>query len=1198
MEMNMHVPQSLKAAAELEHLAAVPHHIISPSTNSPIIASNQDNVIGVFKITDDETKFTQIEALQLLSGTESFDGVLPEPAIRDEKRVLWTGKQIYSLILPKITLFLGDIVIRDGELIKGQINKGSSKKIIHTIHNEYGNIIAERYMNDLQCLSTRLLVKTGFSVGVSDLVLHEDIGKMKGEVIDEYKRKENDLYKKIHLNILENITGNLNDTFVNRVNEISGSVDNTVLKNTLDRIDLNNRINYMVTSGAKGSKTNIKQMMCLLGQQTLEGGRVPLGFTGRTLPHYPKYENNMESRGFVTSSYLSGLNPLEFFFHAMSGRIGLIDTAVKTAESGYLQRKLIKAMEDLSAGHDGTVRDVNGNIVQFVYGADGFDPTKLERVKSNWELISSEDLKEKYLILPDDKMTFMTKATITSMTKKHKDYKAKLTAMNKKIQNALDLFHTHMTKFHGRTDKIDLYYPVNFKNLVDKVSRIFALDNFAKTKSKLNPVEIFEELENLLDYMKFTDERNYIAEMLVYDHLAPKRIMNEYHFHREAFDYLLNECRMMFDKARVNAGEMVGVVAGQSIGEISTQLTLNSVTYDTEIELIDNIRLQYNRRTVKIGEWIDKLLSENTNYIEHIPKNRTQYLELSQEQRCSIDSCNMEGLLKVCQITAVTKHLPVGNLVKITLNNDESITVTATQQKSFLVYNKDKQILEVAEGINLKIGDLIPYDDKHYCSKYKSHCEYLPITNIEYITPEENEYVYDLTIPETVNFTVKTGIIMRDTFHLAGVASKGNITLGVPRLKELLTLQKKLKNPQNVIYLENVYATNVDKATVVMNNIAETKINDIIVNDPVFYLNPDKGGNNVLEEDKTFMKFYEVFNDVMETDKSVINNNPWVIRLEFDRKIMLNKNISMSDINLVLMNKFPDATTMYSDDNSGKLVFRLNLSFDSNLSIEDDYNNLRDMSESIKETIIKGVSGISAAFINDDENNKYGNMVVKGRDIGGNTSIGEVYEAQQEVFITTEGTNLVDILMMDNVDTSRCYSIDPLEMYAIFGIEAGNHIIQQQFKSIMTDDKTNIHHIGLLVDKMCHKGYFMSIDRFGINKEDIGPLAKASFEETALILKNAAVFGEVDNLKGVSSTIIVGQIAKCGSGIVRLFLDEEFMIKRLNEIGFNASDELAEEEYLDEVVEVCVDDGEQIRMAHVRSDGVSLETMPQVEIDF
>ena len=1199
--MNMHVPQSLKAVAELEHLAAVPHHIISPSMNSPIIASSQDNLLGVFKITDDNTKLTQIEALQMLSGVESFDGNLPEPSVIEGKKALWTGKQIYSIILPNITLFLEKITIDNGKLIKGQIDKKSSKKIIHTIHSEYGSVLAERYMNDLQCLSTRFLVKTGFSVGVSDLVLHEDIGKMKKGVIDEYKTRENDLYKKIHLNILENVTGNLNDTFESKIGEISKYVDDTILKDTLDRIDLTNRINYMVKSGAKGKETNIKQMMCCLGQQTLEGGRVPLGFTNRTLPHYPKYENNMESRGFITSSYLTGLNPLEFFFHAMSGRIGLIDTAVKTAESGYLQRKLVKAMEDLSAGHDGSVRDVNGNIIEFVYGADGFDSAKLEKVSTNLALISKKDLESKYLI-DSDKLSYMTKAAITAMTKKHKDYKSKITTINKKIQNAIDLVHTHLIKFHGSINNIDLYYAINFKNLVSKVRRIFNLDSFSKTKSKLNPIDIHIQLEELLEYLKFTNERNHIAEMLVYDHLSPKRLMKEFHFHQEALDYLINEAKTLFDKARVNAGEMVGVVAGQSIGEISTQLTLNSVTYDTEIELIDDIRLQCNRRTVKIGEWIDKLLSENTNYIKHIPENRTQYLELSQEQRCSIDSCNMEGLLKVCQITAITKHLPVGKLVKITLNNDEAITVTATQQKSFLVYNKDKQILEVAEGINLKIGDLIPYDNKHYCTKYKTYCEYLPITNIEYITPKENEYVYDLTIPETVNFTVKTGVILRDTFHLAGVASGAKVTQGVPRLKELLSLQKKLKNPQNIVYLDGEYKYNQDKANIVLNNIAQTKIGDIIVNDPVFYLNPNNSGDNVLEEDKEFMKFYDVFNEVMNTDKSAIDNNPWVIRLEFDRKQMLYKNISMSDINLVLMNKFPEAVTMYSDDNSSKLVFRLNLSFDSNLSLEDDYNVLRDIANDIKETIIKGVSNINSAFLNDDDNNKFGNIVVEGREdaiVPGLTSIGEVFVPKKEVYITTEGTNLIDILMMDNIDKTRSFSIDPLEMNAIFGIEAGNHIIQQQFKSIMTDDRTNIHHIGLLVDKMCHHGKFMSIDRFGINKEDIGPLAKASFEETALILKNAAVFGEVDNLKGVSSTIIVGQIANCGSGTVKLHLDEEFLSERLAELGINEDSELIEEEeYEGEVADICVDDGEQIRMATVPSDGLSLADIPTVDIDF
>jgi len=310
----------------------------------------------------------------------------------------------------------------------------------------------------------------------------------------------------------------------------------------------------------------------------------------------------------------------------------------------------------------------------------------------------------------------------------------------------------------------------------------------------------------------------------------------------------------------------------------------------------------------------------------------------------------------------------------------------------------------------------------------------------------------------------------------------------------------------------------------------------------------------------------------------------------------------MSDINLVLVNKYQDATNIYySDDNSAKLLFRLDLNFESNMSIDDDYNILREKAEDIKDTIIKGIENIDNGILIDDDNNKYNNVVIAGREgVQGMTSVGEVYEAKKEYYINTEGSNLLEILMMDNIDTTRTASIDPNEMYNIFGIEAGNFIIQQQFKGILTDNPTNIHHVNILVDKMCHNGYYMSVDRFGIKKENIGPLAKASFEETALILKNAAVFGEVDTLKGVSSSIIVGQIAKCGTGIVKLYLDEQFIqdtIKELGIIDLDTGVEEVSEEVMAEVG-VCVDEGEQIRMNHVKNDGLSIDTLPGVDIDF
>ena len=149
-------------------------------------------------------------------------------------------------------------------------------------------------------------------------------------------------------------------------------------KVALSNLDPKNRVTYMINSGSKGKLTNIAQMIACLGQQNVDGKRIPYGFTDRTLPHYYKYDDSSEARGFVENSFISGQTPQEFFFHAMGGREGLIDTAVKTSETGYIQRQLVKAMEDLIVTYDYSVRNSSGAIVQFIYGDDGMDGTHVE----------------------------------------------------------------------------------------------------------------------------------------------------------------------------------------------------------------------------------------------------------------------------------------------------------------------------------------------------------------------------------------------------------------------------------------------------------------------------------------------------------------------------------------------------------------------------------------------------------------------------------------------------------------------------------------------------------------------------------------------------------------------------------------------------------------------------------------------------
>lgn len=1213
---------------ELKYLTAVPHHFISPSTNSPIIKPSQDNLLGLFKITGENVLLSQIEALHLLSGTQSFNGILPEPKIKDGKYIRWNGKQIYSVILPKISLKarpkedkLPEVIIENGELIQGQIDKGVSGKLIHIIHSDFGNVETERYMNDLQCIISRYLIKTGFSVGVSDLVVHPDIVANNKKTIKESLKAEIDLSKKVHLDILENVTNNLSEIYEGKIAKINEKLDKTITDNTTDKLSIdNNRIAFMVTSGAKGKNLNIKQMMCLLGQQTIDGGRVPIGFTDRTLPHYPRYENGVESRGFVSSNYLEGLNPMEFFFAAMAGREGLIDTAVKTANSGYLQRCFVKAMEDLKSAHDYTIRDNNNQIIEFMYGGDGFDPVKIEKQKTNFKLIPGDKLFRDYLFVENEKMDdYLLKKTITSMNKKYeKGWFKELNEYNKKVQNCLDLIHTSLVKYASSIDDVDLYYPVNINKLLKRTINIYQLDKIS-VKSSLDPVNVYHQIENLIENCKVNKRRNPVLEILVYDYLSPKKILRDYKMNQEALDYIFAQIKLGFQKALVSSGEMVGPIAAQSLGQESTQLTLNSVDWDTDIMYSKNNKVKVG----KIGKLIDDLLNKQSNIknIKHIPENRTQYLDISKLniKIPSVYSDNfddeLEGKIFWKPITAITKHLPVGDLIKIKTKLGRE--VIATQQKSFLIWDENKKHILPIDGKELKVGDCIPVsinfnDEINDIKESRDNliamgftifkdCVMDEIISIDFVKPS-NEYVYDFTVPDTLNFAIFNGIQMRDTFHLAGVGSSSKITQGVPRLRELIKVTKNPKNPSNYIYLKDNIRFQKDKVEKIKNSIEQTKIGEILKSDPAFYLEPTNKLENVLEEDREFMKFYEVFS---ELDKSFqdIPKNPWVVRMEFDRKEMIYRNISMADVHQSLKVIYPGANMMYSDDNAGKLVFRLRIPFESKDVVNKDIKYLEGKAEEIKEIIIKGVDNIEKVYISEPTKD----CLIKGEKCKGFTKVGEFYEAKEEFHLSTDGANLFDLLMREDVDSYRSYTSNPHEMMSIFGIEAGKFIIEQQIRSTMASNNalTSPRHIGLLVNKMSHNREFMSVDRHGINREDIGPLAKASFEQTSEQFKEAALFGAVDKLEGVSANIIVGQIPKSGTGAVKLYLDEELLASELKKRGTAEKEIKPEETFnIDTIMankdtSFCVTDDDRIKvnLNTIEKDGLSLSHIPEVVLE-
>ena len=397
-EMNLHLMRSQEARAEAEELLLVERHIRTPRYGGPIIGGRQDYVSGAYLLTIKSRLLTEREVIDLL-GAAGYKGSLPEPAILAPRK-LWTGKQLVSLFLPENYNYTGMakinsgplscdsidcmhdsfIVIRNGKLLEGVFDKAAigaevPNNVLHTIALEYGDSKARELLDTMYKMFIRMLDLRGLTISLSDVNIPEEARKKIQELIDEAKREIDELIRQYREGKLEPLPGrtledSLEQKIINRLQKLLSDAG----KVAIQYMDPFNDVFVMAKTGARGSDMNITQMVALLGQQVIRGKRVTRGYRERTLPHFKPGDLSPEARGFVKGNFRYGLGPTEVFFHAAAGRQGLVDTAVKTSQSGYMQRRLMNAMQDLYVAYDGTVRDSYGHLVQLMYGEDGVDP--------------------------------------------------------------------------------------------------------------------------------------------------------------------------------------------------------------------------------------------------------------------------------------------------------------------------------------------------------------------------------------------------------------------------------------------------------------------------------------------------------------------------------------------------------------------------------------------------------------------------------------------------------------------------------------------------------------------------------------------------------------------------------------------------------------------------------------------------------
>ncbi|CAO2653919.1 Nn.00g106520.m01.CDS01 [Neocucurbitaria sp. VM-36] len=573
-EMNMHFPQNELARAEAMTIADTDHQYLSATAGKPLRGLIQDHIsMGVW-LTNKDTFFTREEYHQLLysclrpeDGHTTSGRLETIPPVIWKPKPLWSGKQIITSVLKNIkpaeyqelTLTSKSstngalwganseeqmVIVKDGQLLCGIMDKSqigpAPGGLINGIYEAYGETIAGRALSIIGRLLTKLLHMRAFSCGVEDLILTEEGDKARLEELrkaeklgfevaskyvtldsDKIDSKNPELRRRLESVLRDDTKQHGLDLLTNTANQkISGAVTQACLPGKLIKPFPKNQMQAMTGSGAKGSLVNANQISCNLGQQVLEGRRVPVMVSGKTLPCFKPFETSVRAGGYIVNRFLTGIRPQEYYFHMMAGREGLIDTAVKTSRSGYLQRCIVKGMEGLHVEYDTSVRDSDGTMVQFLYGEDGLDTTK-QKYLNDFKFQA-----ENFLSLAQALQTQEAFAQVFSPEASE-----------------------HNKKAAKKARKGDIA-------AMDPVTAVYTPSRHSGSTSELFLQAKKEYCEANPDKLLKNKKKDPEGEIL-----------------KKSFEQMLD---LKYLRSLVEPGEAVGVVAGQSIGEPSTQMTLNT----------------------------------------------------------------------------------------------------------------------------------------------------------------------------------------------------------------------------------------------------------------------------------------------------------------------------------------------------------------------------------------------------------------------------------------------------------------------------------------------------------------------------------------------------------------------------------------------------------------------------------------------
>ncbi|KAK5842828.1 DNA-directed RNA polymerase I subunit 1 [Gossypium arboreum] len=1056
-EINVHFPQDEISRAEAYNIVNANNQYVRPSNGEPLRALIQDHIVSAVLLTKRDTFLSRDEFNQLLyssgvsglaqhprlgkSGqkvliSSSEEGMLPIlPAILKPK-TLWTGKQVITAVLNHITRgrppftvektgktprdFFKNrsnenkpksggqegkdagknsnkepdeekILIYKNDLVRGVIDKAqfADYGLVHTVQELYGSNTAGFLLSVFSRLFTVFLQMHGFTCGVDDLLIMNDKDIERKKQLEECEKKVTEAHYEfcavkvdaeiapieLQLKIEKTIRRDgeaaltaLDRTMISVLNKNSSQgVLTELLSEGLVKPMGRNCISLMTTTGAKGSKVNFQQISSFLGQQELEGKRVPRMVSGKTLPCFHPWDWAARAGGFISDRFLTGLRPQEYYFHCMAGREGLVDTAVKTSRSGYLQRCLIKNLECLKISYDHTVRDADGSIVQFNYGEDGIDVHQT---------------------------SFVTKFEALALNRD---------VMSEKLSSML-----------GEPYDSGKIFP---DGLRDKAVQFIKDNRQQKIKTK-----------NFLKLLK-----------------------------------------LKFLSSLAQPGEPVGVLAAQSVGEPSTQMTLNTFHLAGRGEM-----------NVTLG----------------IPRLQEILMTASIDIKTPVMTCPLhKGKTKedALRLADKMKKITVAEIL-------ESMGVSVTP---FSVHNGDicsiyKLKMRLGKpGRYLKNSDITVTDCQHILEvvflreledAIQNHLVLLSrISGIKNFMPDSRPNASSETdedVPESRSHETEND----DDTDDEGRAE--DLGLDAQKQKQQATDEMDYEDGSEEEQNEGTSLAGLESE----NDMSEDE-NGTIENNVI-------GSDN--EKDDIF------HGSPNAEDGSKLKSREGNTRTEPKRKKMRGK----------FIRKETDRAIFSATKG---LVFEVHFKF-----VNEPHILLAQIAEkTAKKVYIQSFGKIDQCRVTDCSENQvfyYGEDPKQRKSPSGKANIPGLHTAGVDfgAFWKMEG----------HLDVRYLYSNNIHAMLNTYGVEAARETIISEISNVFTSYGigVNIRHLTLIADFMTHSGRYRPMSRLGSIAECISPFSKMSFETASKFIVDAAKHGLVDNLETPSSRICLGLPVKMGTG--------------------------------------------------------------------